>query len=296
MKTYFENLVISSRSDISAVCETWKAMDISDKTESNFALVKNALDLFNVTMKNGAVSVMLYDENHNVRPLRDILVSLSCIPVSVTEKDKQNAQRVANAVCGAVNVRKWSVTMTSEKNLAFNGHGKNIITFSDLVKMRTAFYTNGHADGKKKAEDRTKALADLINGENLDFFMAFRHSAFMLENVNDSTEKAQFDLDEKSAGIFSKISKSASEKWVKLLGEKVLEKDIAFHKCHALYIAKRIYTANGKAIVKHDRETLINAFVTATRYAFNGLDIPEIEKEKTFADSTNNMTDEYYIR
>lgn len=302
MKKYFESLVIRSIADIRTACENWKSLPDSDKNADTLAYVEYALDTYNQAMFAGKVYAVSHDDNGSLKTFADMILALSAVKVSVTDKDIKNGKKVARIVKDAVSVPVWRVRIDSKTaNLVFNGHGRKAVTIADIIKAQERHYAFGHADNKVTKADRDNARADIFADDNANKTMRmFIASATKFENVFD---KLPADIRKQYADSiadteFATISKSASELHIKALATAVFgEHDFKLKKVHALTLYKRAYTVDKNMIhTIGSLEETFQSFVIVLRYAYNYLNFPVIDNADIFETGNDTATDEYYVK
>lgn len=211
-----------------------------------------------------AVSVVAHAENI-------VKALVPVIALSPSDLAKSNVRK--NAVNYAIAYEQFKVIENGKKYEIRKTLAP--VTLAKVYKYLCEEYAFGHADRKVTKADREKALSVIFNGSEKALRL-FCCGAFAYENITDKMPTLIKMSDEEKTLYGENPSKAKAEKQIKALAT-ALEIDGSFKRIHGLALYKKCYTLDQKMQPKTaDGLTVLQAFITLSRYAINGIELPDL--------------------
>lgn len=266
----FAGMSISNTEDVVSAIAKYKSFIPTceeEHTEAREALV-NFITEQNTELEARAVSEVAKSD--------DIIKTL--IPtLTLSEADKTKSFKRKMAVYLAVSYPQFAVERDTNANSEQYTVRKKIVpvTLAKVYKYLCEQRAFGHADNKVTKEDRASALAQIFNGSERALQL-FCLGAFKYEHIAEKMPKI-ITLTEEEAKLYGGDgSKAKAEKHIKALAE-ALKIDGSFKRVHGLALYKKCYTLDAKLTPKTvDALTVLQSFIIVSRYAVNGLELPEV--------------------
>ena len=225
------------------------------------------LDLINEGNENNeALAVSEIASSENI--VKALIPEITLTP---SELAKSNARK--NAVSYAVSYKQFKIALVNNKYEVRQTLAP--VTLAKVYKYLYESYAFSHADRKVTKADREKALSVIFNGSEKALRL-FCIGAFSYENIADKMPTLIYMSDEEKALYSDSPSKAKAEKQIKALA-KALDIDGNFKRIHGLALYKKCYTIDQKMQPKTaDGLAILQAFITLSRYATNGIELPEL--------------------
>ena len=288
MKTNFNlfaNHTITDKDSVKVAIDIYKSFIPANEDEKKIAL-NSLIELINEGNENNekiAVSVIADSENI----VKALIPSIALTPSEMTKSAKRR-----NAVNYAVSYTQFKI-IEDGKNYVVREFLAPV-TLAKVYKHLCDKYAFSHADGKVTKTDREKALSVIFNGAEKALRL-FCCGAFAYENITDKMPKLVYMTDEEKALYTDSPSKAKAEKQIKALAT-ALEIDGNFKRIHGLALYKKCYTLDSRMTPRTaDGLAILQAFITLSRYAINGIELPElIDKGGILHTEENISTDSVF--
>ena len=262
----FANHSITNLDSVKEAVKIYESFVPTTEEEAKFAR-ESLIDLINKGNEENetlAVSVVAHSDSI----VKALVPSITLTP---SELAKSNTRK--NAVNYAVSYEQFKITENGKKYEVRKTLAP--VTLAKVYKYLCEEYAFGHADRKVTKADREKALSVIFNGSEKALRL-FCIGAFSYENIADKMPTLIYMSDEEKALYSDSPSKAKAEKQIKALA-KALEIDGNFKRIHGLALYKKCYIVDQKMQPKTaDGLAILQAFITLSRYAINGIELPEL--------------------
>jgi hypothetical protein len=309
MKKYFENLFVSTDSDVArsvlseckakyhAFIETATAQEIAQAQHH----ISKAIDNVNARLLDNAVSAIMHvTENGTTRKAtaQEVIKNLAMIKI---ETDGKSENAIERAVVNAVSCKQWEVSFfnTGSDRIFFNGKKIRSVELKDVIDNMINSLAQNHADMIPTKQDKAQARSAYITEDFENVIRAFMFSAVKARKLPvgdrefaDLAESAQAMTDNGSC-VFMQESKTAAQKQFYAVNAVMLADHVSIKKEQAqdLYDAFLPIRKSGRReIVTIERA--IKIYINFVRCAYNGIEYSILDRAGVFkTDKAQKTTD-----